>query len=261
MAIDLTSADEWSVAFVVVLAFVLGLELAYRLGRRHASRVDKLQADHVKSLQAALLGLLALLLGFNFAMASSRYDARKALTQDEVNSVANVWLRAQLLAPPLRAEVAALVERYVATRVAFAQAGDDPAKAHAANDASTAVEKDLWRAITPLTQATPRDLLAAPLVQAIIDMNNVRWKRLFAIDNHLPEPAIYLLIFVALLSLAFIAYGYGLAGRRRHLSTAIFAVAIALVLAAILDFDRPRTGFIRVGEDGMVRLQHALETY
>jgi hypothetical protein len=64
---------------------------------------------------------------------------------------------------------------------------------------------------------------------------------------------------VAVGALGFIGYGYGLTGGRRHGSTAIFAVLIAMVLATILDFDRPRGGFIRVSEDGLLRLRKAFK--
>ena len=70
---------------------------------------------------------------------------------------------------------------------------------------------------------------------------------------------IYLLFTVAMGALGFIAYGYGLAGPRRHVSTAIFALLIALVLTTIVDLDQPRTGLIRVGEDSMFRLQATLD--
>jgi len=79
------------------------------------------------------------------------------------------------------------------------------------------------------------------------------------LDNHVPEPVIHLLFTVAVGALGFIGYGYGLTGQRRHGSTAILAVLIAMVLATILDFDRPRGGFIRVSEEGMLRLQTAFE--
>ena len=90
-------------------------------------------------------------------------------------------------------------------------------------------------------------------------MVNVKWKRRAMLDNHVPEPVLYLLFTVAVGALGFIGYGYGLTGRRRHASTAIFAVLIGLVLATILDFDRPRGGLIRVGEEGMLRLQTSFE--
>jgi hypothetical protein len=78
----------------VVAAFCAAMELAFRLGRRHSARSDDTTRSHVTGLQAALLVLLALLLGFNFAMAVARFDARKALLQEEVNAINTTYLRA-----------------------------------------------------------------------------------------------------------------------------------------------------------------------
>jgi hypothetical protein len=94
---------------------------------------------------------------------------------------------------------------------------------------------------------------------AVNDMITVTEKHRAAQDNHVLETVLYLLLTVAVGALGFIAYGYGLMGQRRHGSTAIFAVLIALVLAIILDLDRPRRGLIRIGEDNMLRLQATLE--
>jgi hypothetical protein len=98
-------------------------------------------------------------------------------------------------------------------------------------------------------------------IESLNEMLDVKWKRRAMLDNHVPEPVLYLLFTVAVGALGFIGYGYGygLNGGRRHRSTAIFAVLIALVLATILDFDQPRGGFIRVGEEGMLQLQKAFE--
>jgi hypothetical protein len=96
-------------------------------------------------------------------------------------------------------------------------------------------------------------------VQSLNDMINVNQKRRAAIDNHVPGLVLDLLFAVAVGAMGFIGYGYGLAGGRRHGSTAIYAVVIALVLSTILDLDRPRSGFIRVGEESMLRLNATLE--
>jgi hypothetical protein len=60
-------------------------------------------------------------------------------------------------------------------------------------------------------------------------------------------------------ALGFIAYGYGLTGQRRHVSTALFALLIAMVFTIIIDMDQPRSGLIRVGEESMVRLKESMD--
>jgi len=58
--------------------------------------------SRVSALQAALLGLLALLLGFTFSMALTRFDTRKELVLEEANAIGTTYLRARLLPPPHR---------------------------------------------------------------------------------------------------------------------------------------------------------------
>lgn len=89
-------------------------------------------------------------------------------------------------------------------------------------------------------------------------MSDIREKRLVAMEDHVPETVIYLLFTVSFVALGLIAYNCGLAGRRRVLSNAVFALLIALVLTAILDIDRPRRGLIKVSQESLVRLKSTL---
>lgn len=73
----LSHLNEFVLSFVAVGAFFVAIEVGYRLGLRDHPRSDDGAKEHVQALQAALLGLWALLLGFNFAMASSRFDAAR----------------------------------------------------------------------------------------------------------------------------------------------------------------------------------------
>ena len=251
--------DEWGLFVVALALFGAVLEVAFRIGRRSGSRADESVKVHVSALQAALSGLLALLLGFNFALAASRFDTRKGLLQDEVNAIRTTSLRAQLLAPPLRQKVHGLLRRYVASRIEFLRAGDDDARLEAANGVAAGIEEQLW----PLAVAAAADggSTVPPnlFIQSLNDLFNINEKRQSALVNRVPETVIAMLFFVALCSLGFISYGHGLRSNRRHVSTAIFAFLIALVLTLILDLDRPRRGLIRIGEDSMVRLRETLD--
>ena len=72
-----------------------------------------------------MLGLLALLLGFTFALAAGRYESRRALVLQEANSIGTTYLRAALLPEPHHKEVEALLWRYLEVRVEFYDAGED----------------------------------------------------------------------------------------------------------------------------------------
>lgn len=71
--------------------------IGFRYGRRFSERTQPAIHPHVATVEGAFLGLLALLLGFPFAMAMSRFDTRKQVVLDEVNDLATTYLRAHLL--------------------------------------------------------------------------------------------------------------------------------------------------------------------
>jgi hypothetical protein len=253
--------DEGLLLLTATVVFFAAMELAFRAGRRHSPRTDDALRSHVGALQAALLGLLALLLGFNFAMAVARFDARKALLQEEVSAINTTYLRAQLLPPRERQEVMELLKAYVAARVEFMKAVIDQALIEAAIASAARVEAQLWTVAGRMAEQNPGAVPTGLFIQSVNEMINVNDKRRAALDNHVPETVLHLLFAVALVALGFIAYGHGLTGRPRHGATVIFAVLIGVVLTVIIDLDRPRRGLIRVSEDGMVRLQESLERH
>ena len=250
--------EVWLFLGTLVIFFVV-LELAWRLGQRHQAESDAFGRSHIAALQAALPGLLSLLLGFNFAMAASRFDARKALLQDEVNAIRMTYLRAQLLPAAERDTIAGLLRQYVDTRVEFTSTDLNQATLDSANADALRLETRLWAAADDVTEHNVNSFPVNLFIQALNEMISVNDRRRAAHDNHVPATVLNLLFSVAVGALAYIAYGYGLSGRRRHASTAIFALLIAMVLTIILDMDRPRRGLIRIDEDGMIRLKESMQ--
>lgn len=250
--------DEIILFFIVVAIFCVVLELAFRLGRHHRTHSNDSTRSHLTVLQTALLGLLALLLGFNFAMATSRFEARKTLIQDEVTVIGSTYLRAKLLPSDLRGKMSTMLKDYVSARIEFMRAGTDEKLLEAASESSRTIEDQLWN-LAAAAEAQGEATAAMNLViQSLTDVYNVNEKRRAEQDDHVPATVINLLFVVAIGALGFIAYSYGLGHRRRHGSTAIFAILIAMVFTITLDLDQPRSGFIRVGEESMLRLQEDL---
>lgn len=96
------------------------------------------------ALQGAVLGLLALLLGFTFAMAVQRFETRKSLVLEESNAIGTASLRAQFLPVAQQQEAAQLFKRCVAARVEFYNAGIDESRLDAAFATSAQIQRQLW---------------------------------------------------------------------------------------------------------------------
>jgi prepilin signal peptidase PulO-like enzyme (type II secretory pathway) len=88
-----------------------------------------------------------------------------------------------------------------------------------------------------------------------IDLAAARW---MALKNHVPASVIYVNAVVSLLSVFLVGYTFGVNGRRNILSMCVLALSITLVLAVIIDLDRPRSGFIRASQQPMIDLLNQL---
>lgn len=254
----LWGVDEIVLFFVGVLVFLGVVEAGFRLGLHHRDPADDTNKAHITALQTALLGLLALLLGFTFAMAVSRFETRKSLVLEEANAVGKTQWRSQLLPPAHSQKIAGLLREYVAARIDFHLATGDDKRLQAATATASNIERQIWADAAALEAEDPHSSPTLLFVQSINDMIDVNEKRRVALENHVPEPVHHLLFFVAAGALGFIAYGCGLTGRRRLISTGLFAALIAFVLTFILDIDQPRSGLIQVSQESMIRLAERL---
>src|SRR4051794_35139312 len=81
------------------------------IGRSQRHRAEHLR-EPFAALQAALLGVVGLLLAFGLAMAVARYETRRAAVVDEANAIGTTYLRAQTLAEPVRSRSLALFPPY-----------------------------------------------------------------------------------------------------------------------------------------------------
>src|SRR3954466_7885873 len=89
--------DEWIFVLVVGLVVLAASELGLRTGFRLHAKHDEARKSQLSGVQGAVFGLLGLLLGFTFAMAVGRHDARRTMVVQEANAIGTAWLRAGLL--------------------------------------------------------------------------------------------------------------------------------------------------------------------
>ena len=117
--------NQW-IVFMIVTVVLLALgEVGFRLGIVARRRTPDTAAGHGGSVQGAVLGLLGLLLGFSFAMAVGRYEARRNLTLEEANAIGTTWLRSELLPDQRELAVKKLLRRYTGLRLDLTATHDE----------------------------------------------------------------------------------------------------------------------------------------
>ena len=239
--------------------FLVGDEVGFRLGRWRRPYVEEDARSEIITIQGAMLGLLALLLGFTFSMAMTRFEVRKQQVLDESNAIGTTYLRAQLMPEPPRKAVSDLLRQYVAVRLQFYRAGIAGHGFRQAVDQTERLQLQLWSRATAWADKDPRAVTAGLFLQSLNETIDLHSKGLTALENHVPAIILVLLYFVALAAIGLLGYGCGLAGRRNFMVTMVASVLIAAVILVIIDLDRPQRGLIRVGLGRMVELRQSLE--
>jgi hypothetical protein len=254
----LHALSQPAIATLTLVALLVALDLGYRLGARRRTEADDDAKSYFNGMQGSLIGLLALLLSFTFAMAVSRYDLRKDLVLQESNAIGTAALRARLLDEPQRAQVLASLREYVDARLAFYDAGVDRARLEQANAAAESLHQRLWSAAEAASARDPRSVPVGLFVQSLNDVIDLHEKRLRALENQVPGVVLLLVLGVAVLAFGFVGFGCGFAGRRHGVSTTLVAVLVTFVIVVILDLDRPREGLIKVSQRSMQALKQGI---
>ena len=141
MIVDLSNYDLLPIFLVSIVVIFAVSESGRRLGVRVASR----GGDKVSTLESAILGLLALMIGFTFAMSLSRFEARRAAVLDEANAIGTTALRARLLPAPHNAEALKLLREYVQIRLDITRRVPSTTELDAAITRSNALQEALWQ--------------------------------------------------------------------------------------------------------------------
>src|SRR5437667_2151150 len=109
-------SSQW-IVFVAVVILLVGLcELAWRIGLAGSRKKSEADKDS-GTVRSAVLALLGLLLGFSFAIAAARNEARRELLVEEANSIGMTARRAELLPQPHASNLVRFLQQYVPLRI------------------------------------------------------------------------------------------------------------------------------------------------
>jgi hypothetical protein len=245
---------------LAVFAFsIVALWLSVRAGAflaREVRPVQEAEREELSLVISSSLTLLALIIGFSFSMAVSRYDQRKDYEEEEANAIGTEYVRADLLPAADAAQVRQLLTQYLDQRLLFYTVRD-PHQLEAVGSETAKLQNDMWSIVQGAAKVGPTPTLAL----AIAGMNDVLNRQGYtqaAWWNRIPVGAWILM--VALSICCSLLIGYSAQGKGFRLSIVLpFVVSIAFFLIA--DIDSPRRGIIRVAPQNLVSLSQSLHAH
>ena len=208
-----TFTSQWTVLLVVLAVLLALTEIGFRLGVRLHEKKDAARKEQIGGIQGAILGMFGLLLGFTFAMAENRYEARRDLVLQEANAIGSTFFGASLLPGAHQAPVENLLRHYVDARLAFYAAGNDASKIAAAESAAAVIQRDLWAQATAAAKEAP-NAITATFVESLSGTIDLDATRLNALRTRVPGAVWVLVLAVAGCGVGVSGYGAGATGAR-----------------------------------------------
>jgi hypothetical protein len=241
---------------ILFLVSVLAMEAGYYLGRRAPARSNPAANDHIVAIQAAVLGVLALLLGFTFSLALQRYDRRSEAVVSEANAIGTTYLRTDLLPPSIRDEVQILLRTYLDGRVQESTVSLSKREQRQALLAQSSQDQEvLWRYALQAAEQDKNPVTSGLFIESLNELIDSFDSRNAALDRHVPETVMLLLYGAFLMSWGIVGYASGIAGHRPSFTAYLMVVLVLVVIFIIVDLDRPRRGLIEIDHASLTALQ------
>ena len=258
MLIQCYQINFWVRYAAAVLIVVAAAEFGRWLGLSWRRRRSDALTAELLTLEGAALGLVALIIGFTFSMALTRFDARSKGVVDEANIIATTASRARALPEPHAAEVRKLLSDYAQVRVDRLADVDVRTPLDTALRRSGELQADLLRHAAAVSIADPHSIPAGLFATSLSEMIDQQEVRLAAARNRVPPAVLFLLYGIALVGIGLSGYVGGLASRSGRLPHALMALMVATVIVMIDDIDRPQSGLITVGQQPLINLKESL---
>ena len=254
MFFRLSSIELWLLIFGIVLGTTL---LGVAAGRRLRAHADALR-EPVGVLQAALLGLVALLLAFGLTLAVGRYDSRRAAVVETANAIGTTYLRAQTLREPTRSRSLEDLERYTDVTIRLSEAVPASAAARDAIADGDRLHRSLWRGAGEALDGSPTDSAPRLYVETLNEMIDMQTVQVSALNNRVPGAVLVFEVVAASVALGLLALYLAILARG-VISVVLAAAFVSVLLLITFDLDRPVRGFVRVPDAPLVNLRESME--
>jgi hypothetical protein len=232
-------------AVVVLGATAIGVFLGRRV--RHLSDTLK---EPFGVLQAALLGVVGLILAFGLSLAVTRYENRRDAVVDEANTIGTTFLRAQTLPEPIRTKSLVLLRTYATSAVNLTNYIPQSSQAVDSIDREDQMQRGLWALNGQAIALRPVDSAPRLYEETLNEMIDAQATRVAGLNNRVPGAVLFLEVIGAALALGLLAAYLAIVGRG-VVAVSLAAVLVTGLLFVTCDLDRPTRGPIQVPDSAL----------
>lgn len=251
MLTDIAAYDWLAFGALLFVAQLLAREFGYWLGRRRGE-TGKQEQDGVGLLVGGMLGVLGFVLALTLSFSTTRFSDRRDGTLAEANAIGTAWLRAEALGHPRSFEIARLLQDYTRVRIAYLEAPLEPGALQAINQRTGALQTEIWGHLAALVRER-QDPATVSLMTALNETFDMSTAERFAYEYRLPAQLIWLLLVMALITMAALGYQLGLRGSGALRGPSLLLIAMwTVIILTILDLAAARLGSIRTNTSALV---------
>ena len=247
----------WLVLLGSVVSMVAFIEVGIKLGSNIKGKPVKAQTAQVRAIMGASLGLLAFMLAFSFSMAQRHFEVRTQSFMLEVTAISSAYRGADLLDDSARLVARGFLQQFVEIRLEMMKliGGNDLSKVFELIKDSDRLHDSLWSLAETSMQDPENSESSGIFSESVLAMINAQDARLQAALFNRISPVIWITLYImALLSMIVMGYQAGLTGARSSIATWSLAVTFSVVMALVMDLDRPNQSLFSLNQQLMVDL-------
>lgn len=246
------------VLFTLLLFFgmLILLETGRRFGIKRIPKESEGERGSLGTIEGAVFALFGLVMAFSFSGAASRFNEKRMLIAEEVNTIETAYLRLHLVAQPARPDLQELFRRYVDSRLETYRQLPDMQSAEKEMAKSKKLQEEIWTdavAATLLPNSHPdAGKLLLPALNNMIDISTTRT---MALQIHPPRVVYALLFGLGLICSLLAGYRMAIGRQRSWLHIFGFTVITVIIVYVLLDVEYPRSGLIRLEASDQLLVQ------
>ena len=249
-------------ALILFIGMLLLLGVGRRLGVRRRPKESEGERGGLSTVEGAVFALFGLMVAFTFSGAATRFNEKRMLIAEEVNTIETAYLRLRLVAQPAQSDLQVLFRRYVDSRLETYRQLPNMQSAEKEMAKSKKLQEEIWKdavVATLLPDSHPdAGKLLLPALNNMIDIVTVRT---MALQIHPPRIVFALLFGLGLICSLLAGYRMAIGRRRSWLHIFGFTVITVIVVYVMLDVEYPRVGLIRLetSDQMLVRVRESMK--